>query len=113
MKAQPMISVTNVQASARFYANLLGANRRHGGDDYEQLLIGGELILQLHSPDADDNHEALVDANAPAGNGVVLWFETDNFESVLTRITEHGIPLDREPFENPFARQLECWLHDP
>lgn len=113
MKAQPLITVRNVSASARFYCQVLGGAQGHGGDQYEQILIGTDLVLQLHSPEPDANHDALIDASSPAGNGVVLWFETDDFAGLLSRITEHGIPLDRDPFENVFAKQLECWLHDP
>lgn len=113
MKPQPLISVRDVPASARFYCNLLGANPGHGGDDYEQILIDDELVLQLHSPEADDNHDALVNHAVPFGNGVVLWFETSDFPALLDRVARYEIVLDREPFENVYANQMECWLRDP
>lgn len=113
MKAQPTITVRSVQASATFYCRLLGAKRGHGGDEYEQILWDGELILQLHAYGDDANHPSLGDPDEPPGNGVVIWFETDDFGALLARIREHGIELDREPSENPLARQMECWLHDP
>src|SRR5699024_8443278 len=83
------------------------------GDNYAQILLDGEMIMQLHDFHADDNHAALGDKSAPLGNGVVLWFETDDFDAVLARIRNHDLPLDREPYENVFAKQMECWLHDP
>lgn len=113
MHAQPLITVHDVPASARFYAALLGAEQGHGGEDFEQILIGSDLILQLHSKRADENHDSLIERTGPAGNGVVLWFEAADFDAVLARIMTHGIALDRDPFENTFARQMECWLHDP
>lgn len=113
MKPQPLINVRNVPVSATFYCNLLGAQRGHGGEDYEQILIGSELIMQLHAPEADANHKVLVDVSMPFGNGVVLWFETDDFPALLDRIEKFGIALDREPTESPFAKQMECWLGDP
>ena len=45
---QPLVVVRDVPASSRFYAQLLGAESAHGGEEYEQLVSGGELILQLH-----------------------------------------------------------------
>lgn len=113
MKAQPLITVSSVPESARFYCALLGTQRGHGGEDYEQILDGDELVMQLHGYDADANHESLGDSRGRIGNGVVIWFETDDFDALLQRIDRHGIVLDREPFENVFARQMECWLHDP
>lgn len=114
MHAQPLITVRSVPASASFYTRLLGAERGHGGDHYEQLLVGADtMILQLHAPEADENHGPLGGDLDALGQGVVLWFETDDFDALLERIASHGIELDREPFENSFARQRECWLHDP
>lgn len=113
MKPEPLITVKSVNESARFYCRLLGAERGHEGDTYAQILLNGEMIMQLHDHDSDENHEALGDASAPLGNGVVLWFETDDVDALEDRITDHGITLDREPFENPFAKQKEFWLRDP
>lgn len=113
MKSQPVITVRSVPTSAAFYCNLLGAERGHGGDEYEQVLCHGDMILQLHAYGDDANHASLGDSTATIGNGVVIWFETDDFDAQLDRIRAHTIKLDREPFENQFARQMECWLHDP
>lgn len=38
------------------------------------------------------------------GNGVILWFESDNFEGVLDRVEFFGIQLDRGPVKNPDAK---------
>lgn len=113
MKPQPIITVKSVHASAEFYCNLLGVQRSEGHDDYVQILEDGVMIMQLHGFDADDDHDALADQNIQLGNGVVMWFETDDFEAQLHRIADHHIELDREPAENPYAKQMEAWLHDP
>lgn len=113
MKPQPLITVRSVEDSARFYCQLLGAQRGHDGDSYAQILLNGEMILQLHDFESDANHEPLGDSSAMLGNGVVLWFETDDVEAMKSRIDLHGITLDREPFENVFAKQKEFWLRDP
>ena len=113
IKPQPMIAVSDVQASARFYMALLGAVSGHGGDEYEQLLVEGRLVLQLHDCRPDANHGPLRDLDTPPGNGVILWFVTDDFEAQLARVQAMGAPLDREPSQNPFSRSMELWLHDP
>lgn len=113
MQTQPLITVSSVSDSAAFYCALLGAQRGHEGANYAQILIGNEMIMQLHDFEGDDNHEPLVDQAQTLGNGVVLWFETDNFDALLERIERNGLVLDREPFENVYAKQMECWLRDP
>lgn len=113
MQAQPLITVSSIAESARFYCAALGARRGHMGESYAQILVGDRMILQLHDSDGDDNHEPLIDPNMAVGNGVVLWFETDDVDALLQRIEDHDLPLDREPFENTYAKQMECWLRDP
>lgn len=113
IKPQPMIAVSDVQASARFYMALLGAVSGHGGDEYEQLLVEGRLVLQLHDCRPDANHGPLRDLDILPGNGVILWFVTDDFEAQLKRVQDMKAPLDREPAQNPFSRSMELWLHDP
>lgn len=113
MKAQPMIAVQDVQASARFYMALLGAVSGHGGDEYEQLLVEGRLVLQLHDCRPDPNHGPLRDLAIAAGNGVILWFSVSDFEAQLERARAMEVPLDWEPRENPFSGSMELWLHDP
>jgi predicted enzyme related to lactoylglutathione lyase len=50
---------------------------------------------------------------APNGYGVLLCFQTDGFDSAVARAHALGAEIIREPFVNPNARHLECWLRDP
>jgi hypothetical protein len=45
MHPQPLISVTDVPGSSRWYQELLGCESGHGGDEYERLLSDGPLVL--------------------------------------------------------------------
>lgn len=113
MKPQPVITVKSVNGSAAFYCAILGAERGHVGDDYAQILWGGDMIMQLHDFSGDDDHPPLGNPDQALGNGVTLWFETDDFVALIQRIVAHDIPLDREMDENPYSQQMEAWLHDP
>ena len=88
VQAQPLIAVRDVRASSRWYAELLGADSlpEHVHRDlYERISCSGQLILQLHAWDAE-NHPNLVNREAaPAGHGVLLWFEVNDFDSVVER----------------------------
>ncbi len=115
VQAQPLIAVRNVRASSRWYAELLGADslpeHRHR-DLYERISLCGQLILQLHAWD-EENHPNLVNANAaPAGHGVLLWFQVDDFDSVVARARALRSEIIEEPHVNPRPQHREMWLRD-
>ena len=113
MLPQPMIAVADVPASSRWYQQVLGCQSGHGGDEYEQLVCDGRLILQLHRWDTHE-HPFLGDPQSkPYGNGALLWFETDSFDDRLQRIRALGAEVLEEPHINPNAQHREIWLRDP
>ncbi|HVX43522.1 MAG TPA: VOC family protein [Mycobacteriales bacterium] len=111
--SQPLLSVRDVPASSRWYQQVLDAVSGHGGEDFEQLLVGGEIVLQLHRIDVADHHGLLADSQVPLGNGVAVWFEVSDFAAAVARIRTAGVRVETEPHENPNARQHEIWLTDP
>jgi len=110
---QPLVVVRNVRASSRFYQQVLGAESGHGGDEYEQIVVDGELLLQLHRIDVEDHHGPLADPDQPLGNGVLLWFEVDDFEAAVKRVRATGAEVVTDVHTNPRALQQEIWVRDP
>ena len=113
MRPQPLIAVSDVQASSRWYSALLDGVSGHGGDEYERIERDGVLLLQLHSRDEGHHHDSIGDPTVPYGNGVLLWFETDDFDAAVDRARALGATVDREPHRNPNAGHREIWLRDP
>src|SRR5207247_2658559 len=71
---------------SRWYQRLLGCQSAHGGREYERLVSGDRLILQLHRWDVEHHHGRIGDPNiTPYGNGVLLWFELDEFDAAVAR----------------------------
>jgi catechol-2,3-dioxygenase len=56
MRAQPLIAVTDVEASSRWYQRLLGCRSAHGGSEYERLESNGVLVMQLHRFAVEHHH---------------------------------------------------------
>lgn len=110
---QPLVVVREVARSRDFYAAVLGAESGHGGDEYEQIFDGGELVLQLHRIDVEDHHGPLADPDVPLGNGVLLWFEVADFDAAVERARAHGAEVVTDVHVNPNASQRELWLRDP
>jgi len=120
MRPQPLICVTDVEASSRWYQRLLACRSAHGGKQYEQLVHDGQLVLQLHSFDVEHHHGRIGNpAHRPYGNGVLLWFEVEDFDAVEKRASEMAVeiilPRHRNPSDDPNGgpNHWELWMRDP
>ena len=112
MRPQPMIAVADVEAASRWYQRVLAASSGHGGAEYEQLLVGGRLIMQLHRLEVGHHHGTIGDPAQPVGNGVALWFETADFDATVTRIRAVGPRIVNDVHVNPNAGHREIWIRD-
>lgn len=119
MRPQPLICVHDVEASSRWFQRLLGCRSAHGGPEYERLESHGRLVLQLHRWDVEHHHGAIGNPNLkPYGNGILLWFEVDDFDSAVARAKELKAEIIRPRHMNPpdgngGPNHWECWLRDP
>src|SRR5688572_10293585 len=112
MRSQPLICVRDVEASSRWYCELLGCTSGHGGPNYERVMAGDQYVLQLHAWDVHE-HKHLGDPTAAVGNGVLVWFMIDDFDAAVSRARKLNAVVLEEPHENPGAGHLEIWLRDP
>ena len=116
---QPLICVSDVEASSRWYQRLLGCTSAHGGSEYERLVSGARLILQLHRWDVEHDHGPIGDpAITPYGNGVLLWFELEDFDVAVGRAEELAVQVVKPRHRNPpdgdgGPNHWELWIRDP
>lgn len=114
MRPQPLIVVHDVEASSRWYRALLACRSAHGGREYERLVdAGGTLVLQLHAWDVHEHRHLGDPALAARGNGVLVWFEVDDFDAAVARARRLAATVLEEPHVNPNAGHREIWLRDP
>jgi catechol 2,3-dioxygenase-like lactoylglutathione lyase family enzyme len=119
VRPQPLLAVRDVEAASRWYQRVLGCDSAHGGPEYERLETSGQLILQLHRWDVEHDHGALGEPDAERnGNGVLLWFEIDDFDAAMDRVRELRAEIVLPPHRNPPEGQpggpahRECWFRD-
>lgn len=117
MRPQPLICVRDVEASSRWYQQLLNCKSAHGGPEYERLVVSGQLVLQLHSWDEMHHHGTIGDPNQLIGNGLLLWFEVDDFEAAVARVETMSVnvvlPRHRNPPDKDSGpNHWEIWLRD-
>ena len=120
MRPQPLIAVKDVAASSLWYQSLLDCRSDHGGTEYERLVWDGQLVLQLHSFQVEHHHGPIGNpADRPYGNGVLLWFEVEDFDAVVQRAAEMKVEMVMPKHRNPPPGQeggpnhWECWMKDP
>jgi uncharacterized glyoxalase superfamily protein PhnB len=112
VRPQPMIAVADVQRASRWYQQVFGATSGHGGPEYEQLMVGGELVMQLHRLETGHHHGTIGDPAQPLGNSVALWFEADDFDTVVNQIREAGAQIVTDVHINSNAGHHEIWIRD-
>jgi catechol 2,3-dioxygenase-like lactoylglutathione lyase family enzyme len=116
--AQPLICARDVEATSRWYQKLLGLRSDHGGPNYERLVEGDRLVLQLHKWEVAHHHGPIGDPEKLPGNGVLLWFELEDFDSALRRLEELNpeivLPRHRNPPDGDGGpNHWEVWVKDP
>lgn len=119
-RSQTMLMVRDVEASSRWYQQLLGLTSDHGGAEYERLLADRELVLQLHQEGTAHHHGPIGDPGKDRGNGVLVWFGgVSDFDGVVERAARLEAPVVKEPHRNPPEGEgngpghREIWLRDP
>jgi catechol 2,3-dioxygenase-like lactoylglutathione lyase family enzyme len=114
-RAQPLIAVRDVDASAAWYEELLGLEgngETHGGL-YERLMRGDLLVLQLHAWELEEHPNLVNRDRAPVGHGVLLWFEVDDFDDAVARARKLKAEVVQQPHVNEAPMHREIWLRDP
>jgi len=119
-RSQTMLMVRDVEASSRWYQQLLGLTSDHGGPHYERLLADGELVLQLHHEGTDHHHGPIGSPDEARGNGVLVWFgAVSDFDGVVERAGRLGAEVVKAPHRNPpegggnGPGHRELWVKDP
>lgn len=113
MKCQPMIMVRDVAESSAWYRQLLGLTSGHGGDEFEMLMAGNELLLMLHHSDFLEHPVIPEPVGGVLGAGVLLYFTVGDVDAHFERALEMKATVFGEPHLNPKARSIELHLRDP
>jgi predicted enzyme related to lactoylglutathione lyase len=77
------------------------------------LVADGQVLLQLHHADAHEHPHMGQPGAESSGDGVLLWFQTDEFDAAVERARALGARVLQEPRVNPNARHRELWIRDP
>ena len=110
-----IIGVRDVAASFRWYQSLFGQAEARPAHDYFGQIVDtdGTVLLCLHEWGEHEHPSLTSPDNAPAGNGLLLFFRVDDFDMALKRARSLVARFEEEPHMNPNTQTLEFSLRDP
>ena len=110
-----IIGVRDVEGSCRWYQALFGQSYSPPEHDYFGQIVDsdGTVLLCLHKWGAHEHPSLMSPDQAIPGNGLLLFFRTDDFELALQRAGSLVSRFEEEPHLNPSTRTREFSLRDP
>jgi catechol 2,3-dioxygenase-like lactoylglutathione lyase family enzyme len=114
MRPEVMLFVRDVEASSRWYQQVLGLKSGHGGREFEMLLDeDGNLAFQLHRADAEEHGDHGLSEGAPRGAGVMFYLRTQDVQRTYDHVRSIGAKVRSEPAYIDKARHTEFVVEDP
>jgi catechol 2,3-dioxygenase-like lactoylglutathione lyase family enzyme len=109
-----IIGVRDVPRSFLWYQSLFGQQpTAPGHPDFGQLLDSdGTVLLCLHEWGIEDHPSLMSPAAGPPGNGLLLFFRVDDFDTALERARALVAKFDEEPHTNPNTGTKEFSVRD-
>ena len=110
-----IIGVNDVAASTTWYQALLGLpHTRPAHSFFGQVTdADGTVLLALHQWGAHEHPSLTSPEPIRPGNGLLLFFRVDDFDTSLARARGLVARLDEEPHLNPNTQTPEFSLRDP
>jgi catechol 2,3-dioxygenase-like lactoylglutathione lyase family enzyme len=110
-----IIGVGDVPGSFRWYQSLLGQPETAPAHDYFGQLLDsdGAVLLCLHQWGAHEHPSLTSPDQAKPGNGLLLFFRVDDFDTALQKARALVSRFEEEPHVNPNTGTSEFSLRDP
>ena len=104
-----------MRGSFRWYQSLFGLQETAPAHDYFGQILDsdGTVLLCLHEWGAHDHPSLVSPDQARPGNGLLLFFRDDDFDTALPRARALVAQLEEEPHVNPNTGTAEFSLRDP
>ncbi len=113
-KIDPIIAVKDVEASSKWYQQIFGFKRAHGGKERFAVLVSenNEILLCLHKWD-EHEHPTMINPELTQGNGLILYFRTENLDLIRQHVNEMGSTVEEDIHLNSNSLKKEFSLRDP
>lgn len=111
-KPDSIIAVKDVLASSKWYQSVFGCKSLHSGNLFDVLVDdNNEVLLCLHKW-GEDNHPTMKDQSITPGNGLIIYFRTDDMTKIRENVDKKSIPIEEEIHYNPNSMHKEFSIRD-
>lgn len=108
-----IITVNDVEASSKWYQDLLNFSSSHGGKVFNILVDeNGTVILNLHIW-GEHEHPTLKDPTITPGNGLILYIRVDDLDKIWKNAQKLNAVIEEQPHLNENSGKKEFSLRDP
>src|SRR5882757_8572314 len=112
-KLDPIIAVKDIEASSKWYRSVFNWRSLHGGKRFDVLVAeNDEILICLHQWGADE-HPTMTNPNITPGNGLILYFRTENIDIIRQNVEKLGYAVEEDIHLNPNSTKMEFSLRDP
>ena len=112
-RLDPIIAVKDVEASSKWYQKIFELRNDHGGDHFSVLVSDdNEIILCLHKWE-EHNHPTMTNPAITPGNGLLLYFRTENMLTIYQNAKDAGCVIEEEIHLNSNSLRKEFSFRDP
>jgi predicted enzyme related to lactoylglutathione lyase len=112
-KIDPIIAVKDVEASSKWYQQVFGFSREHGGKEFAVLVSeNNEVLLCLHKWE-EHHHPTMTNPDITPGNGLILYFRTENMDTIRQNVEKTSSIVEEDVHLNPNSLKNEFSLRDP
>ena len=112
-KIDPIIAVQDVAASSKWYEEIFGCRRNHGGNEFAVLVSeNNEVLICLHQWGTHE-HPTMANPNILPGNGLILYFKTDNLNDIRQNVAKANWPVEEDIHLNTNSNKMEFSFRDP
>lgn len=112
-KSDPIIAVKDVEASSRWYQSVFGCRSIHGGKTFDILVSSDDEILVCLHKWGEHGHPTMTDPSIPPGNGLILYFRTENMITIRQNVESMGGRVEEDIHLNPNSHKKEFSIKDP
>ena len=111
-RLDPIIAVKDIEASSKWYQTIFELRNDHGGDHFSVLVSDdGEIIICLHKW-KEHNHPTMTDPGITPGNGLLLYFRTDNMNNIYQNALKAGCVIEEDIHLNTNSFRKEFSFRD-
>ena len=112
-KLDPIIAVKDVEVSSKWYQTVFGVKSKHGGKEFDILVAENDEILFCLHKWGEHDHPTMQTSNMTTGNGLILYFRTENIEQIRENVRDLDYDVETEIELSPNSRRKEFSFRDP